>query len=305
MSENRPFYGKDGGKYRDYYEKEAADNRYDQQQKIIEETRRQNDLLEKQQRESQQQLLQQQMEQERANQLEQEKIELMKEQESRAKAQQNIAELNKQINSVFQQAQENMVQQIALCKEIGINYKNLSDFIDLISDNPKIKIENIHDIKEIERKLKETAKPEPPKYPERELNVDRQLQAIKKLEAENNKLSKGFFSRLANKEKIKSNIESIECIKEQIELNKADYINHIRPRLIEEYNKKLEEYNKITSKKSELIKDFTEFRKSHYNKKVELLFKRLELPIEKIEITEDRGTIEDFNNYFETKILEN
>ena len=76
MSENRPFYGKDGGKYRDYYEKEAADNRYDQQQKIIEETRRQNDLLEKQQRESQQQLLQQQMEQERANQLEQEKIEL-------------------------------------------------------------------------------------------------------------------------------------------------------------------------------------------------------------------------------------
>ena len=38
MSENRPFYGKDGGKYRDYYEKEAADNRYDQQQKIIEET---------------------------------------------------------------------------------------------------------------------------------------------------------------------------------------------------------------------------------------------------------------------------
>ena len=47
MSENRPFYGKDGGKYRDYCEKEAADNRYDQQQKIIEETRRQNDLLEK------------------------------------------------------------------------------------------------------------------------------------------------------------------------------------------------------------------------------------------------------------------
>ena len=47
MSENRPFYGKDGGRYRDYYEKEAADNRYDQQQKIIEETRRQNDLLEK------------------------------------------------------------------------------------------------------------------------------------------------------------------------------------------------------------------------------------------------------------------
>ena len=44
---------------------------------------------------------------------------------------------------------------------------------------------------------------------------------------------------------------------------------------------------------------------THYNKKVELLFKRLELPIEKIEITEDRGTIEDFNNYFETKILEN
>ena len=127
MSENRPFYGKDGGRYRDYYEKEAADNRYDQQQKIIEETRRQNDLLEKQQRESQRQLLQQQMEQERANQLEQEKIELMKEQESRAKAQQNIAELNKQINSVFRQAQENMVQQIALCKEIGINYKNLSD----------------------------------------------------------------------------------------------------------------------------------------------------------------------------------
>lgn len=27
---NRPFIGKDGGRYRDYYEKQAADRRYEQ-----------------------------------------------------------------------------------------------------------------------------------------------------------------------------------------------------------------------------------------------------------------------------------
>lgn len=48
MKENRPYFGKDGGKYKDFYEREAADRRYEQQQEILKETKRQNDLLEKQ-----------------------------------------------------------------------------------------------------------------------------------------------------------------------------------------------------------------------------------------------------------------
>ena len=48
MSTNRPFLGKDGGRYRDYYEKQAADNRYEQRQKLIEEQKKANKLMEEQ-----------------------------------------------------------------------------------------------------------------------------------------------------------------------------------------------------------------------------------------------------------------
>lgn len=45
---NRPFKGKDGGRYRDYYEKQAADRRYEQRQKLIEEQKKANKLMEEQ-----------------------------------------------------------------------------------------------------------------------------------------------------------------------------------------------------------------------------------------------------------------
>ena len=45
---NRPFIGKDGGRYRDYYEKQAADRRYEQTQKLIEEQKKANKLMEEQ-----------------------------------------------------------------------------------------------------------------------------------------------------------------------------------------------------------------------------------------------------------------
>lgn len=48
MSTNRPFIGKDGGRYRDYYEKQAADKRYEQRERLIEEQKKANKLMEEQ-----------------------------------------------------------------------------------------------------------------------------------------------------------------------------------------------------------------------------------------------------------------
>lgn len=48
MSTNRPFMGKDGGRYRDYYEKQAADKRYEQRERLIEEQKKANKLMEEQ-----------------------------------------------------------------------------------------------------------------------------------------------------------------------------------------------------------------------------------------------------------------
>ena len=157
MSENRPFYGKDGGKYRDYYEKEAADNRYDQQQKIIEETRRQNDLLEKQQRKSQQQVLQQQMEQEMANKLAQQKMA-----EERANAE-KIAQATVQAEreralyqATLQQQQhdyEEEQRKIRLCDDLGVDYEEIKLFENYLSEGDNALIEKIDSLKnDIERK---------------------------------------------------------------------------------------------------------------------------------------------------------
>ena len=51
--------------------------------------------------------------------------------------------------------------------------------------------------------------------------------------------------------------------------------------------------------------DFEEFRKNHYNKDIELLFKRLNVELPKLEVSQDKGTIEEYKEYFKTKILEN
>ena len=45
---NRPFIGKDGGRYRDYYEKQAADKIYEQRERLIEEQKKANKLMEEQ-----------------------------------------------------------------------------------------------------------------------------------------------------------------------------------------------------------------------------------------------------------------
>ena len=48
MSESRPYRGKDGNRYSDYYEMQAANTRYDQQQKLIEEQQKANKLINEQ-----------------------------------------------------------------------------------------------------------------------------------------------------------------------------------------------------------------------------------------------------------------
>lgn len=45
MAKSRPYIGKDGGHYSDPFEMEAANNRYDQQQKLIEEQEKTNKAL--------------------------------------------------------------------------------------------------------------------------------------------------------------------------------------------------------------------------------------------------------------------
>ncbi len=48
MSKSRPYIGKDGNHYSDYFTKVAADNRYEQQERLIEEQRKANKLQQEQ-----------------------------------------------------------------------------------------------------------------------------------------------------------------------------------------------------------------------------------------------------------------
>ena len=48
-SKNRPYVGKDGNRYSDYFERQGADTRYEQHQKLIQEQQETNKLMREQQ----------------------------------------------------------------------------------------------------------------------------------------------------------------------------------------------------------------------------------------------------------------
>ena len=74
-------------------------------------------------------------------------------------------------------------------------------------------------------------------------------------------------------------------------------LNEKKSLLLAELNKDVKKYQK----------EFDEFRKNHYNKELELLFKDLQINFNRIEKKDIKanGTIEDYKEYFEDKILEN
>ena len=110
---------------------------------------------------------------------------------------------------------------------------------------------------------------------------------IKELEEENIKLENKFFKTSLTKKKITNNIEQIEHTKETI---KTMFKMH-------------ESDKKENDRVDKLNADFNKFRETHYNKDVELLFRRLGYELDKVECKQE-GKVEDYAEYFKTKILE-
>lgn len=111
---------------------------------------------------------------------------------------------------------------------------------------------------------------------------------IKELEEQNIKLKNKFFKTSSTKKKIEKN-------NEEIENNKKLMKSVLR------WNKEEKEENNRINK---ISTDFNKFRETHYNKDVELLFKRLGYELDKIKCKQE-GKVEDYVEYFKTKILEN
>lgn len=82
-----------------------------------------------------------------------------------------------------------------------------------------------------------------------------------------------------------------------------EYYSNKITELKDKLNHQIEQTNIISRKYQ---KEFDDFRKNHYNKEIELLFKDLQINFNKIEKEEIKaeGTIADYKEFFEDKILE-
>lgn len=289
MPDNRNFLGKDGNWYSDIWERNAADTRYEQNEKQISELQKANEL-----------------EKERQIQNERQHQELLKERKRKEKFEQELqlALVKGRLKTLQEEDKENQ------CKELGISYRDLKDFINILErQTPELKklLEKREKLEVNFRKLKENE-------PKEELSFEKQKQKICSLENEIKMYNTGgFFQKLSNKQKIKECEDIIQKIQNQIELGKKEYEQQ-KTKLKEEYKQRVEEskqlldnINKQVEKeknKPTLKTDFNKFRETHYNTDIELLFKRLEVNLDKVE-NKQEGKIEDYIKYFKTKILEN
>lgn len=282
MSNDNYYYGKDGGKYKDIFEKNAADTRYDQHQKLIQAQNESNNI------ERQRLKLLQQEQEERNN-------------EHRRKAQKDeferkvlIAQLESQLEEYYKQH----------CIEVGVDYNIISLFRKIFA--PKIeeneeneileKIKINQDLLNIIELKEETSKLRKEIFLKYTINIFRYIKEVK--------IYNQMVKELSNK-----NIKLNELMQEY-----EDYINFEGLQSREFYNKEIkqakEELNKllIPVENAKTLKlEFNEFRKKHYNEDMEILFKKIDLEIEPIKEKQiiKKGKKEDYMNFIKTKILEN
>ena len=243
--------------------------------------------------------------QEKANQIEQEKLNLMKEQ-----AYENSLSQKEELQDQDKQDQEDYRRR--LCEDLGISYIDFKEFLSIYNiDKEEIKrqiiLESIKEGQKVIDELKENLENLEP-------NTKKLKRKVERIKSENTKLSKSIISRSLNKAKIKDNEETITAIEAQIKKVEDEFKNskdNIKAEIedkIKNYTTNINELQDYLNKPNDMKtvkQDFEEFRKNHYNKDVELLFKRFGIELPKLEVSQDRGTIEEYNEYFKTKILEN
>ena len=243
--------------------------------------------------------------QEKANQIEQEKLNLMKEQ-----AYENSLSQKEELQDQVKQDQEDYRRR--LCEDLGISYIDFKEFLSIYNiDKEEIKrqiiLESIKEGQKVIDELKENLENLEP-------NTKKLKRKVERIKSENTKLSKSIISRSLNKAKIKDNEETITAIEAQIKKVEDEFKNskdNIKAEIedkIKNYTTNINELQDYLNKPNDMKtvkQDFEEFRKNHYNKDIELLFKRLDIELPKLEVSQDRGTIEEYNEYFKTKILEN
>ena len=243
--------------------------------------------------------------QEKANQIEQEKLNLMKEQ-----AYENSLNQKEELQDQVKQDQEDYRRR--LCEDLGISYIDFKEFLSIYNiDKEEIKrqiiLESIKEGQKVIDELKENLENLEP-------NTKKLKRKVERIKSENTKLSKSIISRSLNKAKIKDNEETITAIEAQIKKVKDEFKNskdNIKAEIedkIKNYTTNINELQDYLNKPNDMKtvkQDFEEFRKNHYNKDIELLFKRLNIELPKLEVSQDKGTIEEYKEYFKTKILEN
>ena len=243
--------------------------------------------------------------QEKANQIEQEKLNLMKEQ-----AYENSLSQKEELQDQDKQDQEDYRRR--LCEDLGISYIDFKEFLSIYNiDKEEIKrqiiLESIKKGQKVIDELKENLENLEP-------NTKKLKRKVERIKSENTKLSKSIISRSLNRAKIKDNEETIAAIEAQIKKVEDEFKNskdNIKAEIEDKIKKyaininELQDYLNKPNDMKTLKQDFEEFRKNHYNKDIELLFKRLGIELPKLEVSQDKGTIEEYKEYFKTKILEN
>jgi chromosome segregation ATPase len=245
-----------------------------------------------------------------ANKLEEERIEELKRQQERAEQQ---AEYEKNIKSILAYAKALSDKNEEYCNKVGLDIDNVIAFIDSFYHNNEQITNLIKQIEYLKEKIDNSIKND---YPGEDPDTSKYDEAIDKAESQIEKLSKNIVSRLLNRAKIEELKANIVEWKQEIEELKKDY-NTERPQLIENFNNKIEIYedqandleeqlNKITEQSNARKEDFNEFRKNHYNVDVETVFRQLGFKVDPIKPSEatKEGTVEDYKNYINKKLLE-
>lgn len=229
-------------------------------------------------------------EQERANQIEQEKLDFMKEQAyKKDKAEREEKESLQLLYNIG-----------SSCNDIGIDPNLFLKFLLLFlvdvdnSDEETLK-EAIRinkawiDIQILPKEIQNLKKEKFYKYT---LNITKRFKEREQYNELNNQLQA----------KIK---RYNEVVKEFKYYQEDETITELQER-IKKFTKELEELRTKKENSKLLLKDFKQFRETHYNQDVELLLRDLKARVnfEKVECKQE-GTIEDYNKYFKTKILEN
>ena len=256
-------------------------------------------------------------EQEKANELTQEKIRQQKiNNDNLIDAIDRNNLMNKKINddnnNALKEIENMKLQRLKLehfykiCENEGIDYDDIELFFQKLQEPDPIIISKINMLnKELENLNTKYYHKQYTKYNEYVNSYNKVLIKLREIEDELNNVS--IFSKLFNKNKI------VKLEKKKLSLqNKVDELRNI----IDNY--KEEEPNKDSSYINKTIKelseqnnqyiynkciDFLNFRKNHYNKEIELLFKKLNIaPLDTKEIIKT-GSKEDYIKYIRDHII--